>query len=70
VHLSSSPEFEELRFGKGLQEQLRRALWTEVLVLVRSYCMRECGVATRAGEPATNEPVQGWLMNVDIARNS
>jgi hypothetical protein len=54
VHLSSSPDFQGPRYGKGLNSQLRDALWnTDVLILVYtsadqdwSYCMWECGVAT------------------------
>jgi hypothetical protein len=62
VHLSSSPEFKGPRFGRGLNDQLRQALWnTEVLILVYtsadqdwSYCMWECGVATHPQSPNTN----------------
>ena len=35
VHLSSNPDFEGPRFGKGLNAQLRQALWnTDVLILL------------------------------------
>ena len=62
MHLSSSPEFTGPRFGRGLNDQLRQALWnTEVLILVYtsadqdwSYCMWECGVATQPQSPNTN----------------
>src|SRR5512132_3483736 len=59
VHLSSSPNFQGPRFGKALNAELREALWrTEVFVLVYtssdhdwSYCMWECGVASRPQSP-------------------
>jgi hypothetical protein len=62
VHLSSSPDFQGPRYGKGLNSQLRDALWnTDVLILVYtsadqdwSYCMWECGVATHPQAPNTN----------------
>lgn len=59
VHLSSSPNFQGPRFGKALNAELREALWrTEVFVLLYtssdqdwSYCMWECGVASRPQSP-------------------
>ena len=61
VHLSSSPDFQGPRFGKALNAQLRRALWsTDVLVLLYtspdhdwSYCMWECGMAAHPQSPDT-----------------
>jgi hypothetical protein len=54
VHLSSSPDFEGPRFGKPLNDELKRALAdAEAVILVFtsdtedwSYCMWECGIAT------------------------
>jgi hypothetical protein len=62
VHLSSSPDFEGPRIGKGLNAQLRKTLWnTNVLILIYtssekdwSYCMWECGVANDSQSPETN----------------
>lgn len=62
VHLSSGPDFQGPRYGKGLNSQLRTALWnTDVLILIYttadqdwSYCMWECGVATDSNSPDTN----------------
>lgn len=61
VHLSSSPDFKGPMYGKGLNDQLRQALWdTEVLILVYtsadqdwSYCMWECGVAIHPQSTST-----------------
>ena len=62
VHLSSSPDFKGPKIGKGLNAQLRQALWdTDVLILIYtssdqdwSYCMWECGVANDSNSPETN----------------
>jgi len=62
VHVSSSPDFKGPRIGKGLNAQLRQALWnTDVLILIYtssdqdwSYCMWECGVANDSSSPETN----------------
>lgn len=62
VHLSSSPDFQGPKIGKGLSAQLRKALWdTDVLILIYtssdqdwSYCMWECGVANDSHSPETN----------------
>lgn len=62
VHLSSSPDFEGPKIGKGLNDQLRKTLWnTDVLILIYttpdqdwSYCMWECGVAMDSQSPETN----------------
>lgn len=53
VHLSSSPDFEGPRFGRPLNEELKRALVeAELVILIYttatedwSYCMWECGLA-------------------------
>jgi hypothetical protein len=62
VHLSSNPDFQGPKFGKGLNAQLREALWnTDVLILIYTsadqdwqYCMWECGVATHPQSRDTN----------------
>lgn len=62
VHLSSSPDFQGPKIGKGLSAQLRQTLWdTDVLILIYtssdqdwSYCMWECGVANDSHSPETN----------------
>jgi hypothetical protein len=63
VHLSSSPDFKGPKIGRGLNAQLRQALWdTDVLILIYtsstdqdwSYCMWECGVANDSQSPETN----------------
>jgi len=62
VHLSSNPDFKGPKIGKGLNAQLRHALWeTDVLILIYtssdqdwSYCMWECGVANDSQSPETN----------------
>lgn len=59
VHLSSSPDFEGPRFGKPLNDELKRALAAaEGVILVFtsdtedwSYCMWECGIATNPNDP-------------------
>ena len=59
VYLSSNPTFKGPKIGKGLNAQLRQALWdTELLILVYTsadqdwqYCMWECGVATHPQSP-------------------
>jgi hypothetical protein len=62
VYLSSNPDFKGPKIGKGLNAQLRQALWhTDVLILIYtsadqdwSYCMWECGVANDSHSPETN----------------
>jgi hypothetical protein len=62
IHLSSDPGFEGPRIGRDLTEELRRALWrTDALLLLYttadqdwSWCMFECGVATRPDAPSSS----------------
>ena len=62
VHLSSNAAFQGPRFGKEINGELRRALWScEVLLLIYTsedrgweYCLWECGVATDSNSPNTS----------------
>jgi hypothetical protein len=61
LHLSSDPQYEGPRIGRDLTEELRQALWrTDALILLYttadqdwSWCMFECGVATRPDSPSS-----------------
>ena len=62
VHQSSSAEAQAPRFGRNVNQELKKALWkSDVLLLIYTsqegdwdYCMWECGVATHSESEDTN----------------
>ncbi|MGC2660584.1 MAG: hypothetical protein WA324_21725 [Bryobacteraceae bacterium] len=62
IHVSSDPDYLGPPAGRVLNKALREILWrTEALILIYtsadqnwSYCLWECGVATKANNPDTN----------------
>jgi hypothetical protein len=61
IYQSSNWKFDGPRFGPGLNNELRQALWnSDALILIYTsedqnwqYCMYECGVATQPDSPDT-----------------